>query len=935
METQLTHPFKDKLPDVEEFFGEGICSVNEFCAKTEVLSAKYINQIKPNLFKGGMLELLVEYIMKTMSHDNRIGIYDYEPVLGEEDVGVDGKGKGENGFPATVQVKFRQGHRSLENNKDHLSNFLASSVFDYDVRKEDNKNMLIITTAAETYEFTKEIMLKSKVRILDREALREMLDNRQEWWKRFHETVKESRLRIVPIVNAPLRPHQEDGVTKAIDSLDAGKSKGMLIYPTGTGKTRIAAEIAYRIIQEEKAKGNFSPVIKFNSPRILLNFQLFDDVFKYLCGKGLQAKYVHFCSGNADDQEYVKVMRSSGNDVHEIVSTLTVMEVREAYGKAKKENLPLVAFSTYHSSEKFAETVGGSFSGTEAAPRLPIPSITIHDEAHNLVSREFSEAAKLPSNADLFFTATMKTTEDTDLGKGMNNEAIFGTAIEKVSAKAMIDRGEMVPPYIHIVTARRPASCKSFEPLDLDKLERSYDALVQSIGDAFLRHQKKIQEDSAVPAEIGAKVLVVCRGQEDLHQMFKSRVFEAFRQQYPKIHIFALSSDFGLYNDGEKLEPPVTWAKKQGFLRKVKALSPSEQCLIFHVDMIGEGIDVPGITGVMPFRNCDLVKFCQNIGRSSRLNIEDRKRFYANEITVDERNAQVTDGKTPNTTIKTWIKPCSWIIIPSFLEDAEGFGDRFRQIIHKLRDEYGYIPSQQVVIDNVRGLDEVTPVDGTGGQFRCLDCGHVWDSDTGYCPACKSHNITPRTRSGADAGEVDFEHEFEERTGLEKVFYEEAVADEIKKVRGEFAALAGGVSPVLAVPVPTIPNAEPDTSVIPITPVKTSPPQSDPVILRLFAVPDRFAQNAPIPIQVKQEPIAETTPNQEAIVSVSEPPPVKTGRTASKITDKAEVARIAAMYKGNGGTMTFEEIEELVDLDLRKAKGMTAYRICKNAKLIS
>jgi hypothetical protein len=56
------------------------------------------------------------------------------------------------------------------------------------------------------------------------------------------------------------------------------------------------------------------------------------------------------------------------------------------------------------------------------------------------------------------------------------------------------------------------------------------------------------------------------------------------------------------------------------------------------------------------------------------------------------------------------------------------------------------------------------------------------------------------------------------------------------------------------------------------------------------------------------------------------------GRTATQVKDPAEIAKICALYKGNGGTMTFKEIENTPEFNLRQTNGMTAYRIINAAK---
>jgi len=729
---ELKHPFVNKCPDIDALLkkddGLVIQSIESLCAKIKQQASIHwdkfgINEEKGSAkYKGDALEMFVEFMIRKNGGDNRIGIFNYElpSENDEEDLGVDGHGIGGNGNPATVQVKFRRGDYVLTANEDHLSNFLTSSWIDYQVPMEDDKNMLIITTGMKVDEQTIEKMLKNKVRVLNRDALREMFDNRPEFWAEFYDSVKASRTEVVKPTPIDLRTHQNEASDEVMKD---DNHKGMVILPTGTGKTIIEADIIMKTILKCQ-KENKVPVIKVNSSRILLCFQLFEEVFNYLNSHGVTARYINYNSGNADEKYYAIMLRKAGGVFREITSTTSPKAAKEAWNKAQKEKLPLIVFSTYHSSEKFVK------SGI-------VPDLTIHDEAHNLVSSEFSKVATLPSASNFFFTATMKVT-DSDQDKGMNNEAIFDNIIYSKSAKEMMERGEMVQPRIHIVKA------KSGNSYDVEKTDADYDAMFRSIISAFEYHSKQIKKDSYDATKIGAKVLVVCRGQQDLKQMFETQAFKNFLVTNPKVHIFALSSEFGMRNDNEYYKPPVTNMKKYKFLKKLKSMGPEEECIVFHVDMIGEGIDVPGITGVMPFRNCEMSKFVQNIGRAARLHKEDRKRFYKGEINPSE--------------VAKYIKPYSWIIIPTFLVDSVGFADRFRSIIQKLRNEYG-ITKENVLISNVQGMSDEDKID--------------------------EDNDLDKKKKHLTSGLMGFEHDIEPMSCLEKIIFEEEVSQAKEKALTE------------------------------------------------------------------------------------------------------------------------------------------------------
>ena len=79
-------------------------------------------------------------------------------------------------------------------------------------------------------------------------------------------------------------------------------------------------------------------------------------------------------------------------------------------------------------------------------------------------------------------------------------------------------------------------------------------------------------------------------------------------------------------------------------------------------------------------------------------------------------------------------------------------------------------------------------------------------------------------------------------------------------------------------------------------------------------------------------PTTSTAPTATPPAAPAETPtetPTRTGRTAAEVVDPAERQTIKASYKGNGGALSYQQIEERVGL--RRANGMTAYRIVRAA----
>ena len=107
------------------------------------------------------------------------------------------------------------------------------------------------------------------------------------------------------------------------------------------------------------------------------------------------------------------------------------------------------------------------------------------------------------------------------------------------------------------------------------------------------------------------------------------------------------------------------------------------------------------------------------------------------------------------------------VIIPTFLENSEGFSSRFREIINKLRTDFGYIPTQHTVIDNVRGIAEEIDIDTV--------------------------NEKEKNRPHTDSGIDEFDHEFEKISEIEEIIFYQEAEEERAIVRTEIDALIDGI----------------------------------------------------------------------------------------------------------------------------------------------
>lgn len=494
---------------------------------------------------------------------------------------------------------------------------------------------------------------------------------------------KQQNEQVSKIENPPLRQHQKDALSAVSKMARKGKGRGKVVLPTGTGKTRIEAEcialFISRLIKNEQHPGIYVVL----SPRIILTFQLLYEISSILGKKGIDCSYLNVNSGDLDSTSIEKELLKIGFQNPEAVESTTNKDLIKAKMiTVISENKPLVIFSTYHS----AHQVDSAANELDAEV-----SAYIYDEAQYCVtSGAFQESPNYESAFKIFLTATEKFTDD-DAGLGMQNMDRFGKVLFEEKPKTLIERGEMSSVAIHLVGARGG-----------NVEDNDYESMAKIVIDAFEKHESVIGEHSFNGSLIGPKMIVVCDKQDSLKGIMRSRTMKDYRQEHNDTTLCALSSEFGIEING-KLDPRVTNKGKECLLKKLRALASIDKAIVFHVDMISEGIDVPGVTGVMPFRSLGKIKFLQNLGRGTRLLGEDRSRLYDGEIRPQDW--------------KNYIKPFCWLILPVVNVDAIDFTRRYRDYILALRSDYDFNTSENVIIDNIVAPAETEPTEDVMGAI--------------------------------------------------------------------------------------------------------------------------------------------------------------------------------------------------------------------------
>lgn len=354
-----------------------------------------------------------------------------------------------------------------------------------------------------------------------------------------------------------LHPHQLDALANINFAITSGNgtATGRVVMPTGAGKTFVEAAVIDNQITQ------YMGIHLVLAPRILLANQLIEEYRKY---GGQKYRAIAFHSGKHEpDYEHIKWQERATTRVENLV---------EEFEKARKVGTDLVVFSTYHSSDKLA---GIKFD------------TIIADESQYCVSENFNNAIKnLTGKVKLFFTATERHTAS-DNGRGLNNETVYGKQLFKVSPAELIQKGFIVAPRLHIMYA---------ETKDEEK------SVVNEVIELA------VEQDNLTTPELGfSKILFAMKGTKDVKTI--SDNLGKIKAALPDHDVFTITSKTGSQVNGVKV-------RRENFL---ETLRDSKNALIFHYDILSEGIDVPGITGVCLMRNLGLAKLLQTIGRAVRL----------------------------------------------------------------------------------------------------------------------------------------------------------------------------------------------------------------------------------------------------------------------------------------------------------------------------
>jgi len=254
---------------------------------------------------------------------------------------------------------------------------------------------------------------------------------------------------------------------------------------------------------------------------------------------------------------------------------------------AKAQNQHHLIFTTYNSLHKVNE------SGIDI-------DVAYFDEAHHSVKPSHSvgvaHTSKVADNT-YFFTATPKTKMTQDF-------ETFGNHIVSVSAKELMSAGTILSPEVEVYEFDTVRTKHNAASVDADNVA----GIVSQI------------EDNT------PKILVAAPSTRIIWEsLTQSNLMSELNEiGYTVMHI---TSKHGAYINKLKVS-------REKFFQKLSQLGDDENAkvIVFHHSILGEGINVPGLTHCIMLRNLPTIEMLQTIGRVIRIAKNDRKKLMNGEL---------------------------------------------------------------------------------------------------------------------------------------------------------------------------------------------------------------------------------------------------------------------------------------------------------------
>jgi len=450
-----------------------------------------------------------------------------------------------------------------------------------------------------------------------------------------------------------LYPHQQEAVDQILQN-----DKGTIILPTGAGKTFIqVATNAIDMVRTQSFR-----IYTIRVPRIILSYQILTECYSFQNKFDIESKYLLVHSGSNVDEESLLELKSDKVMWHDISVTTNSKEIKKIISDAQRQNLPIVIIETYDSAHVTYDVI--------KKMRLNI-EICHNDECQYLVREEFEHLLKYNYNRMYGYTATPRNAKTI----GMQNEELWGEKLYSMTPREAIERGIIVRPRMIYLASKED---KSFSKDDLTK---SFSKMVKYDFEILNHYNPKVKN----------KLLVASRGSVDMINFIHSKECKELIES--DVHIFAIGSNkkISAFYNGQTY-------KRTDWLRKLQTIGKNdkEQMVVIHFDILSEGIDIPGFTGISFYSAKEIGKFIQLYGRTARLDVIDRSKLLTGEISVNN--------------LSKWKKPYSFVIVHQFNDIEGSHSEEITQMVSNLR-EFGFEPHEDIIIDTQNGISEKTELD--------------------------------------------------------------------------------------------------------------------------------------------------------------------------------------------------------------------------------
>jgi len=352
-----------------------------------------------------------------------------------------------------------------------------------------------------------------------------------------------------------LRPHQQH----ALELLN-NNSKGIILVPTGGGKTFIAITDAQRQFKSlwnwDNTRHQFAEpkTIVVVAPRILLAEQLSAEFLEHITD--------------------VKVLHVHSGETHHRSTTNKTAIYDWAVNNWKYHKL---IFTTYNSLHRIQEA------------NINVDTIYF-DECHNSIQRHFFPATEYFSNEAkrcYFFTATPK--HSVAVGKpGMNDEDVYGKVLLDVPAPELVKQGVILPPKVIVKKIDMPDDSRT-------DYEKDCENVLSTLDDIDV-----------------AKVLICARNTSQIVGLM-NRTHFANQLQMRGYNILYITAKTGGVINGSKVT-------REQFFDKLNTWGKDDNArfIVMHHSILSEGMNIKGLEAALFLRNMNYIGISQTIGRIIR-----------------------------------------------------------------------------------------------------------------------------------------------------------------------------------------------------------------------------------------------------------------------------------------------------------------------------